>query len=92
VYTVVKTHCFAQFKKTRTWRRQGINWEFGVNINTLLHIKQANNKDLPYSTGNFSCIGSLVITHPGKESAKEQIYIRVTESLCCTPETNNTVN
>ena len=31
----------------------GINQEFGINIYTLLHIKQMTNKDLPYSTGNY---------------------------------------
>ena len=33
-------------------RGGGINQEFGININTLLHIKQITNKDLLYSTGN----------------------------------------
>ena len=43
-----------------------------------------SNKDLLYSTGNY--IQYLVITYNGKESEKEYIYI--SESLCCTPETN----
>ena len=31
----------------------GINQEFGINIYTLLYIKQMTIKDLPYSTGNY---------------------------------------
>ena len=36
---------------TRGWGR-GINWEVGIDIDTLLCIKQVTNKDLLYSTGN----------------------------------------
>ena len=39
----------------------------------LLYIKQINNKDLLYSTGNY--IQNLIITYNGKESEKEYIYI-----------------
>ena len=39
----------------------GRNQEFGVSRYTLLHIKQINNKDLLYSTGN--CIQYLVIMY-----------------------------
>ena len=55
-----------------------------------------NNKDLLYSTGNY--IQYLVISCKGKDSEKGNIYmffykyintyIYITESLCCTPETN----
>ena len=35
------------------WRQgEGINWETGVDVYTLLYIKQITNKDLLYSTGN----------------------------------------
>ena len=51
----------------------GINYEFGVNIYTLLCIKQINNKDLPYSTGSYSQY--FVITYKGKESEKNFIYM-----------------
>ena len=47
------------------------------------------NKDLLYSTGNYTQY--YVIIYKGKESEKEyiytHIYICITESLCCTPET-----
>ena len=33
-------------------REGGINWEYGIDIYTLLYIKEINNKDLLYSTGN----------------------------------------
>ena len=44
-------------------------------------------KDLLESTGNS--IQFFVITYMGIESKKEGIYI--TDSLCCTAETNSTV-
>ena len=43
-----------------------------------------NNKVLLYSTGSY--IQYPVISHNGKEYEKE--YICITQSLCCTPETN----
>ena len=33
----------------------------------------------------------LVITCNGKESEKEYVYVCITESLCCIPETNTTL-
>ena len=53
----------------------GINEEFGINIYTLLYIKQIINKDLLDSTGNS--IQYSVITSVGKESEKEWIYAYV---------------
>ena len=46
----------------------GINWEIGIDINTLLHIKQITNKDLLYSTGNS--IQYSVMAYMGKESKR----------------------
>ena len=64
----------------------GINQEYRINKYTLPYIKQINNKDLLYSTGNY--IQYLIITYNGKELRK-RIYIHThkTESFCCTPET-----
>ena len=44
------------------------------------------NKDLLYSTWNYT--QHFVIAYKIKEYEKEYTYI--TESLCCTPETNTT--
>ena len=33
-------------------RGVGIDWEFGIDMYTLLYLKQITNKDLLYSTGN----------------------------------------
>ena len=44
----------------------GINWVFGINRYTLLHI---NNMNLLYNTENY--IQYLVMTYNGKESEKE---------------------
>ena len=70
---------------TKGYRGGGINWEIGMDIYTLLYIKEVNNKDLLYSTGNYTQY--LVVTYNGKE----YIYIYITESLRCTPETNTTL-
>ena len=61
----------------------GINWEAGIDIYSLLGI---SNKDPPYSTGKSTKY--CVITYMGKESEKEWIYVYITDSLRCTPETN----
>ena len=74
----------------REW--EGINKKFEINTYTLLYIKQINNKDLLYSTGNYT--QQFVITYKGKEPEKEWryiygvLYIYKTESLWCTTETN----
>ena len=103
---VTQINLFTKQKQTHQQRKQtygyqrgkgvGINWEFGINIYTLAYIKQITNKDLPYSTGNYTQY--FVITYKGKESEKEYIYIIYiythlynSISLCCTPETNTTV-
>ena len=90
---------FIKQKQTHRYRKQaygyqrgmgvgGINQEFGSNLYMLLYIKQVNNKDLLYSTGNYTQY--FVITYMEKESEKEYtyIYVCITESLCCTPETS----
>ena len=70
-------------------KRGGINWETGIDIYTLLYIKQITNKDLLYNEGN-----SIFCNDPyGKRILKRvDIWLRIAESLCCTPHTNNTVN
>ena len=50
---------------------RGMDWEFGVGICTLLHLKWINNKVLLYSTGNY--IQSFGINHNGKYGKKECI-------------------
>ena len=72
---------------TRGERGVMTNWEIRINRYTLLYVKQVTNKDLLYSTGNSTQYS--VMTYVGKESKKEWIYI--TDSLCCTPETNTTL-
>ena len=63
-----------------------ISQEFGINIYKLLHIKQITNKDLLYSTGNYTQY--FVITYKGKEPEKEYTYVHISDSLCHTPEIN----
>ena len=48
-----------------------INQAFGINRYTVLYIKQITNKDLWFSTGNYTQY--FVISHKGKESEKEYI-------------------
>ena len=47
----------------------GVNWEIGIDIDTLLYLKQLTNKDLLYSTGNSAQYS--VITKIGKNFEKE---------------------
>ena len=48
--------------------REGINWEIGIDIYTLLCRKYITNKDLLYSTGKSTQYS--VIASVGKESKK----------------------
>ena len=77
---------FTKQKQTRRLKEQtygyqgggwgkGIDWEFGIDMYTLLYLKQVTNKDLLYSTGN--CAQYSVITKMGKEFEKEQIHVYV---------------
>jgi len=53
-----------QYRKKKLGERR-INLEFGISRYTLPHIKQINDKDLLYSTGNN--IQCLVITYNAKK-------------------------
>lgn len=57
-------------KKTQ---REGINEEFGINVYTLLYMKQVNSNFLLHSTGNY--IQYLVISFSGKEYEEEYMYV-----------------
>ena len=50
----------------------GTDWEFGIDTYTLLYLKQITNKNLLYSTDNYTQY--LVITYNGKESEKVYMY------------------
>ena len=41
-------------KQTYGYQREGINQGFGINIYTLVYIKQITNKGVVYSTGNYT--------------------------------------
>ena len=79
IYKMLQMNLFTKQKQSHRQRKQiygyqmvnggGVDWEFGINRYTLLYIKQINNKDLLYSTGNY--IQDLVITYNKKESEKE---------------------
>lgn len=54
-----------------TKREEGMNWETGIDKNTLLYMKQITNENLLCSTGNYSMIcGGL----DGKESKCGYMY------------------
>ena len=59
------------------WKRcgGGINQKLGINIYTLLYIRQITNKDLLFITGNSTQYS--VMTYMRKESKKELIYVSV---------------
>ena len=79
---IYKAETDSQTSKTNLWLPKGKHWwgggisqEFGINIYTLMYIKQIINKDLLYTTGNSTQYS--VITYMGKESEKEWIYVYV---------------
>ena len=64
-------------------RGDEMNWEIGINIYTLLYIKQITNENLLYSTRELYSMlcGDL----NGKEIQKRgDICILIADSLCCT--------
>ena len=64
--------------------------EIEIDMYTLLYIQQITNKDLLYSTGNSTLI--LCNDFCGKRILKRgNMCICLTDSLCCTPETNTTL-
>ena len=74
----------------------GINWKTGIDIYTLLYIKEITTKDLLYSTGNSTQYS--VIAYMGKEYKKEWIHVypsmqmihftlHLKPTQCCKPTT-----
>ena len=56
-------------------RGAGTNWEIGIDINTLLYMKQIPNKDILYSTENFTQYSAMA--YMGKLSKKEWLFVYV---------------
>ena len=85
---LTKKQTWGYWKETYGYQRgkvgEGINQKFVMNTYILLYIRQIINQELLYSTENSTQFS--VVTYMRKEFKKEGIY--VTESLCCTPETN----
>ena len=92
-------HLCTKQKQTHRHRKQnvwlpkgeggGTNQEFGINTYTLLYTKQITNEDPLHSPGNYTQY--FVITYKRKEYGKIYVcvYIYITESFCCTPETQH---
>ena len=69
---------------------EGIVREFVIDMYTLLYLKWISNKDMLYSTGNFTQYS--VMAYMGKESKKRlDICIFITDSLCCKGESHPTL-
>ena len=52
-----------------------INWEIGIDIYTLLYVKQITNKDPLQSTENSTQYHAMAYT--GEESKEEWMYVYV---------------
>ena len=85
-------------QKTNLWlpgdKGEGINWEIGIDIYTLLFIKQITNKDLLYSAGNstqYSVMAYMEKESNNSNNKRVDICIYIVDSLSCTPETNTTL-
>ena len=81
-----QTHIENRLVVAEGGKRGGKDWEFAISRCQLLYTGWINNKILPYSTGNY--IQYPVINHIGTEYEKEYIYMYITESLCCTEDSN----
>jgi len=69
-------------------RGSGMNWEIGTDIYTLLCIIQITNENLLFRELYSVLCGDL----NGKEISKRKgKHIHITDSLCCTAETNTTL-
>ena len=55
----------------------------------LYHLERIKNKVLLYNTGNY--IESPGTDDDGKEYKKKNVYICMTDSLCCTSEIGTTL-
>ena len=70
---------------------EGINWRLGLTCTKKLYIKRITNKDLLYSTGNFTQYS--VMTYMGIESKRRvDTCIYINDSLFSRAEMNSTVN
>ena len=65
----------------------GMNSEIGIDIYTLLCIKQITNENILCSIGNSTQYS--VMTYMGKESKRVDTCTCVTDSLCCRVETEH---
>ena len=74
--------------KGEIWGR--INWEIGIDIYTLLYIKQITNRNPLYSTGN-STQHSIMI-YMGKELEKKCMYVCRWVALLCSGNWHDIVN
>ena len=67
----------------------GIKWEIGIDICTLPYIEWITTKALLYSTG--SSTQQSVMAYMGKESLKKKVGYMHMYNICCTVETNTTL-
>ena len=81
---MVQMNLFAKQKQSHRCRKQtygyqggkgggGMNWEIGIDIYTLVYMKQVTNENLLCNTGNSTQCS--VVTQMGRESKKEWIYV-----------------
>ena len=64
-------------------------WETGVDIYTLLYMKEIADKTLMYNTGNSTQYS--VMAYMGIESERVDRRLCITDSFCCIAETNTTL-
>ena len=67
----------------------GMDGEFGISRCKLLHLEWVRSEVLLYSTENH--IQSLGVEHDGRWYEKKNVFICMTESLCCTAEIDVTL-
>ena len=63
-----------------------MNWGIGIDMYTLMCIKRMTNKNLLYKNRN-----KIKLKNSKKKNMTKNVYICITESLCCTVEINTTL-
>ena len=67
-----------------------MHWEIGIEVYTVLCLKQITNKKVPCSIGNSTQYS--VMTYMGKDCKERgDVCICITDPNYCTPETNTTL-
>ena len=64
-----------------------MDYEFGISRWKLIYTRWINNKALLFPTAQGTIFNSIMKNHM-ERNMKRNVYIYITESLCCTADIN----